>query len=187
MTYKIVSDLKWLPARGLVRENNFSTVVAPTQGDDLNPNGLFSGFCCENTFYTSKWTGTKFVEHSFPISEVTKFCTLETESSEETSIPKEDPMPRKDKPIKNPFGDSFPFGDKNNPFNNKPVGDNPYTKRGPFTFPDKMILSGKDIDMKSFKIDDFLKDPEKILESSGNLISELSKLFETESNKESKK
>lgn len=77
MTYKIDKDLPWLPARAMLKEDMYVNIISTKYADELNPNGLFSGFLSGQIFFTSKWDGYSFVSLEIPLDSIEKVLFLE--------------------------------------------------------------------------------------------------------------
>ena len=77
MTYKIDKDLPWFPAKAILKEDMYVNIISTKYADELNPNGLFSGFLSGQVFFTSKWDGYSFVSLEIPLGSIEKVLFLE--------------------------------------------------------------------------------------------------------------
>lgn len=77
MTYKIDKQLPWFSARSVLKEDMYVNIVATSYSDELNPNGLFSGFLSNQVFYTSRWDGYNFTALEIPLDCVEEVLFLE--------------------------------------------------------------------------------------------------------------
>lgn len=89
--YKLDKNLPWFTDISKVSENIYINAVSSENSDDTNPNGLFSGFISEDTFYTSIWSNAlgAFENFTFPIKQIDKYLFLEYLISDTGSAPEE--------------------------------------------------------------------------------------------------
>ena len=60
MTYKIDEKLPWFKAKDILQEDMYVNIISEKHSEELNPNGLFSGFLSGDIFFTSRWNGFHF-------------------------------------------------------------------------------------------------------------------------------
>ena len=60
MTYKIDKNLPWFEAKKILKDDMYVNIISETHSEELNPNGLFSGFLSGDVFFTSRWNGFVF-------------------------------------------------------------------------------------------------------------------------------
>lgn len=77
MIYKVDEKLPWFSAKSTLKEDMYVNIISTKYADELNPNGLFSGFLSGQVFFTSKWDGYAFVSLEIPIDSVEQVLFLE--------------------------------------------------------------------------------------------------------------
>ena len=60
MTYEIDKNLPWFEAKEILKDDMYVNIISETHSEELNPNGLFSGFLSGDIFFTSRWNGFVF-------------------------------------------------------------------------------------------------------------------------------
>lgn len=97
--YKLDKKLPWFTDISKVSENIYINAVSSDNSDDTNPNGLFSGFISEDTFYTSRWSNALgiFENFTFPIKQIDKYLFIEYLFSDTGGAPTEESV-QKEKP-----------------------------------------------------------------------------------------
>lgn len=100
MTYKIDKKLPWFEARATLKEDMYVNIISETHSEELNPNGLFSGFLSGCIFFTSRWNGFEFEPLEIRLEDIDQVLFLETLESEKVkkdfrkdSLNKEEPKP----------------------------------------------------------------------------------------------
>lgn len=98
MTYKIDKKLPWFEARTVLKEDMYVNIISETHSEELNPNGLFSGFLSGCIFFTSRWNGFEFEPLEIRLEDIDQVLFLEVLESEKVkkdfrkdSLNKEEP------------------------------------------------------------------------------------------------
>lgn len=78
MTYKIDSKLPWvLRNEDVLQDDVYVNIISEAHANEMNPNGLFSGFLSGDVFFTSKWDGYNFEPFVISSKDVSKVLFLE--------------------------------------------------------------------------------------------------------------
>ena len=77
MTYKIDKKLPWFEARTVLKEDMYVNIISEAHSEELNPNGLFSGFLSGCIFFTSRWNGFEFEPLEIRLEDIDQVLFLE--------------------------------------------------------------------------------------------------------------
>ena len=86
MTYKIDKKLPWFEARAILKEDMYVNIISESHSEELNPNGLFSGFLSGCIFFTSRWNGFEFEPLEIRLEDINQVLFLEALESEKEMI-----------------------------------------------------------------------------------------------------